>query len=304
MNSPCNNIGATQPQKTTVLDVSPKTLEKMSYSELVSSMERALAAMNEENYAPEVIDAYLEALERKRPVPDHMDAQASYDEFQQKVRLICGSESGDEQRQEKRSVVKLCNLLRVGLVAALLFVCMFGTMIVAQAAGVDVFGRIAQWTDELFYFLSDEDQTGEMEMLPTVDIAEQYISIQEALTACGITDDLSPTWYPQRFSEMDVEVVNTENSDVVNATFSNNAGQFFSIVITVYNSDSSVDLMRFEKDGSFVEQYVSQERAFYIFSNTNTITAAWFDGHLLIEISGDITVDEVKSIISSIGDGL
>ena len=59
MNSPCNNIGATQPQKTTVLDVSPKTLEKMSYSELVSSMERALAAMNEENYAPEVIDAYL-----------------------------------------------------------------------------------------------------------------------------------------------------------------------------------------------------------------------------------------------------
>ena len=49
MNSPCNNIGATQPQKTTVLDVSPKTLEKMSYSELVSSMERALAAMNEEN---------------------------------------------------------------------------------------------------------------------------------------------------------------------------------------------------------------------------------------------------------------
>lgn len=129
-------------------------------------------------------------------------------------------------------------------------------------------------------------------------IAEQYISIQEALTACGITDDLSPTWYPQRFSEMDVEVVNTENSDVVNATFSNNAGQFFSIVITVYNSDSSVDLMRFEKDGSFVEQYVSQERAFYIFSNTNTITAAWSDGHLLIEISGDITVTGTLSKLS------
>ena len=59
--------------------------------------------------------------------------------------------------------------------------------------------------------------------------------------------------------------------------------------------------MPFEKDDNPVEAYTSYERTFYIFSNVNTTVAIWADGNLRETITGDLSVDEVKKIINSIG---
>ena len=57
----------------------------------------------------------------------------------------------------------------------------------------------------------------------------------------------------------------------------------------------------FEKDKSPVEQYTSGAKTVYILSNNKTITAAWSDGLIVEMITGNLTVEEVKAIIDSIG---
>ena len=56
-------------------------LEAMSVEELTDALNDALENMTEENYDPAWIDAYLAALDRKDPMPEIPDAEASYASF-------------------------------------------------------------------------------------------------------------------------------------------------------------------------------------------------------------------------------
>lgn len=67
------------------LDVSPERLNPMTAAQLERELEAALEAMTEEEYDPAVIDAYLDALDRKAPTPDHPDAGTAYAGFQARV---------------------------------------------------------------------------------------------------------------------------------------------------------------------------------------------------------------------------
>lgn len=60
-------------------------LDSMSTAELLEGMEQALYSMTEETYDAELIDAYLEALERKSPMPEHPTADESYERFRARV---------------------------------------------------------------------------------------------------------------------------------------------------------------------------------------------------------------------------
>lgn len=50
-----------------------------------------------------------------------------------------------------------------------------------------------------------------------------------------------------------------------------------------------------------MEQYLSNQKTFYIFSNIDTITATWSDGLLVEQITGNVSIEEIKAIIDSIG---
>lgn len=76
------------------LDVSPERLNPMTAAQLERELEAALEAMTEEEYDPAVIDAYLDALDRKAPTPDHPDAGAAYTWFQARVQRAAGQVSG------------------------------------------------------------------------------------------------------------------------------------------------------------------------------------------------------------------
>ena len=149
MESPLNHH-SNQTGKPDCLDISPERLKKMSPSELEQAMEDALSIMTEEDYDPAVIDAYLNALDDQVPMPMYPDAKTSYTDFQQKVRSLSGDPS--VQGMQKRRHVRLHRIPRVGLVAALTVACLFGSMVAAQAAGVDVFGALARCTESAFSF--------------------------------------------------------------------------------------------------------------------------------------------------------
>lgn len=70
------------------LDISSVRLDSMSVSELADAMEEAIDLMTEEDYDPAIIDAYLEAMDRKYPVPGDLITQTSYNDFTEKVQSL------------------------------------------------------------------------------------------------------------------------------------------------------------------------------------------------------------------------
>lgn len=126
-------------------------------------------------------------------------------------------------------------------------------------------------------------------------------SFQAALDECGISGEFVPTWCPEGFQASEPVISSTKRYDTINVTFQDDKERFFGIMIICYQSMEDVELFTFEKDKTPVEQYTSGEKTFYIFSNDDTITAVWADGLIHESIAGNLTVEEVKAVIDSIG---
>ena len=178
------------------LDVSPEKLEAMSSSELSEAMEAALDAMTEETYDPAVIDAYLDALDRKAPMPTHPNAESSYQDFQDKLQeYVEGASKPAKQTRKFRRIA------RTGIVAVLLAVLLASA---AQAAGIDVVGTIARWTESVFSFgtvQSGNDSShypSKSDQVPA-DVPEEYQELVTELQKLGIEEYTIPTYIPDGF---------------------------------------------------------------------------------------------------------
>ena len=179
----------------------------MSPSELEQAMEEALSIMTEESYDPAVIDAYLDALDQRAPISDHPDAKASYAAFQKKVRAIPGEM--EPPRRQTGGAKRLRSVLRTGLAAALVAACLLGCMVVAQAAGIDVFGALARWTESSFSFgpiQSGQTNEASSTSLQQVDPSEyplelptEYQELWTELKAQGVDSVILPTYIPDGF---------------------------------------------------------------------------------------------------------
>lgn len=130
---------------------------------------------------------------------------------------------------------------------------------------------------------------------------EYYHALQAALEDCGITESLAPTWYPAGLEVSAPDILSDNFSDTVYIYFSDNNDRFLIIDVTCYRSAVYLNSLEFEKDSGLVEQYSNGTKMFYIFTNTDTITATWSDGMTILSISGNLSIDEIKDVIDSIG---
>ncbi len=194
--------------------------------------------------------------------------------------------------------VRLPHVLKVAGIAAAVVIGIFGLMIGAQAAGIDVFGAIGRWTDETFHFAMFTGSATDGVSEPPV--FEGYAQLQAALDDCGITEELAPAWCPEGFEMSALEVSSNDFGDKIYCAF-NSGDRLFNIQVRRYKSMDNIESRVFEKDNASVEQYISGKKIFYILSNVDTVTATWADGTLVETISGNLSMDELKNIIDSIG---
>ena len=307
MESPMNHH-PNQTGKPDCLDISPERLKNMSPSELEQAMEDALSIMTEEDYDPAVIDAYLNALDNQAPMPMYPDAKTSYTDFQQKVRYLSGNPS--VQGMQKRKHVRLHRILRVGLVAALTVACLFGSMVAAQAAGVDVFGALARWTEGAFSFGPiQSERTVEASSTPgeLVSISEypselpaEYQELWAELRARGVDGFMFPTYIPDGFQVEDSDLYVPPEFNKVDFVvwYENGSGDITYSIL--YDKNSS---RVYEKDARDVEVYEHEGKEYYIFSNLDRNTAAWNTGDLEYSLSTSLDVSELKNILNSMYQG-
>ena len=270
--------------------MSTERLESMSPIELANGLERMLDLMTEESYDPSWIDVYLNALDRKVPMPEDPNAEKAFKEFKEKLTPALPAPKVDvisvntaRRRPYKRAIIT------VAATIALIFTIMIG----AQAAGLDVFGNLARWTDEVFHFVSLSSRN--------VQNSEYQIAFQQTLEDYGLPKELAPSWFPEGFHADGPEVWSDDSSQVVQLSLAHEDGRSFFVSVEHYTNEQDIIAAAYQKDTTPVEEYIQNGRRFYILSNINSTSAVWTDGNLVETIMGRLSVEEIKTIIDSIG---
>lgn len=272
-------------------------LDNMSIDELTDALTDMWDATDDLTYSAAWTDECLKKIDSIEDAPE-FDVDASLNNFLSKhSRLVECASRTSENSSPKTSRWKS----PVAAVVAILVV--LGSMVTAQALGIDVFGAIARWTNETFHFATSS-QNGDTF---NTDIQNsngyspdgEYGSIQEALDACGINQNLEPKWLPEGFELAEASVSSQPSPVCIRAKYVSSASSF-SLVTFLYDSPDAVDYTIFEKDTADVLSYERNGITYYIMTNNQRITAAWMpDNQILCSIIGDLSVVEVQQIINS-----
>lgn len=204
-----------------------------------------------------------------------------------------------EARKEKVVSIRAGGVLRrlskIAVIALVTLGVAFSSITVAQAAGIDFYGIMGTWTNNVFKFRVSENT-------PTSEQERASEEIQAELNAMGVYQDLAPTWWPEGFEvfELKPEHVEGEFDSVVCGYENKETNEFFHVTFDIYYNTDWFSTP-YEKDDTPMEVYESNGRSFYIMSNIDTLTATWSDGTLVVTIGGQLTRDEIKGIIDSIG---
>ena len=275
------------------LDVSPEKLEAMSSSELSEAMEAALDAMTEETYDPAVIDAYLDALDRKAPMPTHPNAESSYQDFQDKLQeYVEGASKPAKQTRKFRRIA------RTGIVAVLLAVLLASA---AQAAGIDVVGTIARWTEIVFSFGTvqsgnDSSHYPSVSNQVPADVPEEYQELVTELQKRGIEEYTIPTCIPEGFQADTPELYVDENGYIeFTAAYANGDDMVIFAIFGYKGKHAGL----YEKDNSEVRIYTKNDTNHYFFQNREINSVAWTVNELEYSIRTTLPAAELEKIINS-----
>lgn len=258
-------------------------LAQLSPEDVAQAMEQALDEMTEDTYDQAVMDAYLDALDAKAPMPEAPDVEESYQQFQEMLSQALPSE---ESRRPRRRGRVLRMTLRVTLAAVFLF----GCLVAAQASGVDVFGAVARWTDEVFHFEVQEDQT----------TSDWYAPYQEQLESVGLDVTFMPAWIPEGYTVEDVQVFRGNTWSESFSTFTGGNNSKFSLSIMAYDRLEDIENLFIEKDSTPVNQYQIDGKQIYFFKNRDAEYAVCQYNTIVYFVDGDIPQDIIANIFNSI----
>ena len=183
------------------------------------------------------------------------------------------------------------------MVAAVLAIVLFlavGTSITAEALQIDIWGKFATWTKEIFQF--NDTPQGTTAPNPEKDNNMELKSLQDALVQAGVSEKLVPIWMPEGYTSKDLKVKSSPRVLNINAIYENNGSE---LVINIRQT-VGIPAHQIEKSEDLLEVYVVDGVEYYIFSNNTSLQAAWSIGEFECFITGKITLEEMKKMIDSI----
>ena len=273
-------------------------LNNMPIDELTDALADMWGAVDDFTYSAAEMDACLEKIEQIEAAPE-FDVNASLNRFLDKhSRLVeCASRTSKKSRPNT-------SRWKPSVAAAIAVLVVLGSLVTAQALGIDVFGAIARWTDETFHFSasSQNEADSDADIQNSTDQSPdgEYTSLQDALDACGIKQSVIPQQLPNGFELAKVSVYSLPSQVEIEAIYTSN-DRIFSLTIFRYNSPDVVGQTIFEKDSEDMVLYNKNGITYYIMSNNQQLTAVWMPQELLTcTITGDLSIEEIKNLLDSV----
>lgn len=251
----------------------------------------------------------IERRERENPTGRLVDAEKAWEEFQTcyntpegEGRSLYPTEDEEEQKaipiqsvpKRKRRVLRRI-LIAAAIVAAL------AVLAVPPALGyANIFEMIGQWTEDSFNFNPNKSYSTQGTInSPLPDSADEFTSLQEALTSYGIAENVVPAWIPNGYEPKHVNVEEhlSINQTEFDAFYENDRHEFLSILIIQRSSQKS---RTYEKDVSPVTIYSKNGIDHYIFENNGINSASWYVNSLECSIQTTLSDDDFLKMIDSI----
>ena len=278
-----------------------KTIEQLT-DEYTALLQRAASG----DIDLELMQAYLDAMDEKDPIPFALEETATYERFAEKHAAMLEEldrpvqsmelHTLEQQRPvEKHSRGVLRRVVPVAAAAAL----MLGTIISAQAMGFDVFGKIARWTEETFHFSSARQTSAAVTRYPLAEGEQMaFETLEDAVDAFGITAPIIPKRIPERFSLREVTALYNADGVEIYAEYEDDGGiELFAID---YRTVTAEDETIIEKDAASVGLYEKNGIGHYLITDNECENAIWQNGELECYIMGMVSQQEMREIIDSI----
>ena len=276
MDYPSNGTGSEKQH-----NITREQMDKMTTAELLQLLEQINEDMTEDNFDDDLITACLDALDQKSPMPEHPSTEESWQSFKEKL----GAEHFGAENNEgcgSRPKRKVKRIFRIGLIVAIVAASLFSCMIVAQAAGIDVFGSIARWTEDVLGF-------GDRDLEPQIsvgdyDVDEIIAQIESWIPSVG--DD---------FEVSDKNVINDESGILYYyVLYTGNNSNYISFEAEYQQNADPYSL--FEKDNSNVERVVIRDVFIYFYENLSISVATWYVNDIEFSVMTDLDVNELEKI--------
>lgn len=183
----------------------------------------------------------------------------------------------------------------IALAAVLVLVIMLP--ISAKALKLDqLWNVVATWAKETFSFVSNGDTDVDE---PSPDRRNELTPLRELLKTRERDESIIPTWIPEGFTLENVETDITPIQEMYIA-FYLNGDKNLMIRVQTYLLD---DIQNTEIEEDYTEIYAVSGVDYYILENQDQLQIIWVVGIYECIISGNLSIDEAKSMIDSIGKG-
>ena len=200
-----------------------------------------------------------------------------------------------EKKEARPKIVRFHNRVfkTVAAVLAAVLILAVGTTITAEAFHIDIWGKFANWTKEIFQFADTQNGTSATES--EKEYNAELKSLQDALDEQAIKEKLIPTWMPEGYKSKDLQVMSSPRVRNIYAIYEKDGSE---LVIKIRQT-IGVQADQIEKSEDLLEIYTVNGVNYYIFSNNANLQAAWSIGEFECLIGGNITLEEMKAMINS-----
>lgn len=219
-------------------------------------------------------------------------AQQAWESFQKNY---LDEECLEDMQEPKKNRIAAPWLRRLTAAAAVivLVVCL---PLSANAFGwEDIWNIVARWAKETFSFMSENEERRE----PSSGYNGEYATLQDVLLANNRNADIIPISVPERFVLDKIEKDITPAWETYRAIYLDGESELM-ILVQVRTSTHQQSL---EIDEDSAEIYTVAGVEYYIFNNMEQLQIMWNMQDCDCSISGDLSMDEAKQMIDSIGKG-
>lgn len=263
-----------------------QNLYSKSNDELMDEIEAYMKRSHEKNFDfdPNYIEVRLSIMQERDPIDVEFDPNVEI------TKLPLNLETAHDTSRKMFRHTKAWRIIKIAAVLSLL-------LSIATAAGkFSIFDWLKKENAETVSFSTHE--SGEMNLeLGAVAGEQEYSSLQDALNAYEITAKICPTWIPEDYHIVSIDLmVNDEILRFSGAYESNERGRI-SIQFTKLQGDSIRITSEIEPGG---ELYEKNGVKYSLFQNMDRNKCHWVNDGFMCVISGNVTLDELKQMLDSI----
>lgn len=267
-----------------------KHLEEADVDTLIDELAVLTDDAADGNVDLDKINAYLDALDEKDPIPFGVSAEDSLAKFHARHDLLTKelSKSHQKRSKSKRIATKIA--------ASFAVLCIVGSL-TAEVCGIDLFSTIARWTSEIFQFDQSGTPYAEITEYP-LEIGETktYASLQEAVDALGVTVPLAPKYLPKRYNMDDISIERQVSEICVYADAHSDNGELSLRLKETARADQQMA----EKNDALQQEYDSHGIKYYILQDEGQTKIIWANGTFECRVCGDFSEEEAIAIVDSI----